>query len=335
MARHESRPALHQPAHPGDGAVDRAADCRRDRLHHAAGLGISAGGAADRRRHDAISRGYRADRFRYRRGSDRAGDQRRRGHAVSLQPGHLERAVDDYRHLQARHRSRQGPGAGAEPRRHRAAAIAGRGAAQRRRHPQEQSRHIDGRVHAVAGRQFRPALHQQLCAAAGARSVAAPGRDRRYPDVRRPRLFDAAVARSGQDRNAWHDIRRGGGRNPRAKPADHRRADRGAADRRPRFPAQSHFYRPPEGSEAIRRHRRQGRRRGPHGAAARCGESRIGCLVLLDQQLSAPEISSRAARDPAPRLQRARHGQEHFRHDGEAEGQFSARPRLQHRLQPD
>ena len=36
---------------------------------------------------------HRADRFRYRRSSHRAGDQRRRGHAVSLQPGDLERAV--------------------------------------------------------------------------------------------------------------------------------------------------------------------------------------------------------------------------------------------------
>ena len=56
VASHESRPALHQPAHSGDGAVDRAADRRRDRLHHAAGLGISASGAADRRGHHAISR---------------------------------------------------------------------------------------------------------------------------------------------------------------------------------------------------------------------------------------------------------------------------------------
>ena len=154
VASHESRPALHQPAHPGDGAVDRAADRRRDRLHHAAGLGISASGAADRRRHHAISGRHRADRFRHRCRPDRAGDQRRRGHAVSLQPGDLERQSDHHGHLQARHRSRQGAGAGAEPRRDRAAAVAGRGAAQRRRHPQEQPRHPDGGVHAVAGRQL-------------------------------------------------------------------------------------------------------------------------------------------------------------------------------------
>ena len=138
----------------------------------------------------------RANRVRHRCRPDRAADQRRRGHAVSLQPGDLERPAHDYRYLQTRHRSRQGPGAGAEPRRDRAAATARRSAAQRRRHPQEQPRSDDGRVHAVAGRHVRPALHQQLLAAAGPRSVAAARRHRRYPDLRRARLFDAAVARS-------------------------------------------------------------------------------------------------------------------------------------------
>src|SRR6266404_2540581 len=129
-------------------------------------------------------------------------------------------------------------------------------------------------------------------------------------------------------------LRRGGGRDPRAKPADHRRPDRGAADRRPRVPAQSHLHRAPEGSEAIRGHRGQGGRRWPHGAAARCGASRTGCLVLFDQQFSAAEIGGRAAGDPAARLERAGDREKHFRHDGEAEGQFSKGPRLQHRLQP-
>ena len=101
-------------------------------------------------------------------------------------------------------------------------------------------------------------------------------RHRRHPDVRRARLFDAAVARSRQDRNARPDRGRGGGRDPRAKPADHRRADRRAADRRPRVSAKSYLHRPPEGSETIRGHRGQGRRRRSHGAAARRGADRTG-----------------------------------------------------------
>ena len=319
VARHESRPAFHQPAHPGDGAVDRAADRRRDRLHHAAGLGISASGAADGGGHHAISGRLRANRLRHRRRADRAGDQRRRGHAVSLQPGDLERAVDDHGHVQARHRSRQGPGAGAEPRRDRAAAAAGRGAAQRRRHPQEQPRHPDGRVHAVAGRHVRPALHQQLRAAAGPRPVAPARRHRRHPDVRRARLFDAAVARSRQDRHAGPDRGRGGGGDPRAKRADRRRPDRGAADHRPRVFAEPHLHRPPEGPEAVRGHRRQGRRRRAHGQAARCRADRTRRAGLLHQQLPAAEIRRRHAGDAAARLERARDRQEHLQHHGKAE----------------
>ena len=230
------------------------------RLHHAAGGGISASGAADRRGHHAISRRFRADRVRHRRSPDRAADQRRRGHAVSLQPGDLERPAHHHGHLQARHRSRQGPGAGAEPGRDRAAATAGRGAAQRRRHPQEQPRHIDGRVHAVARRQLRPALYQQLCAAAGARPVAAARRHRRHPDFRCARLLDAAVARSRQDRQSRHDRGRRGSGDPGPEFADHRRPARRTPDRGPRVPAQPHLHRPPEGHRAVRGHPGQGRR---------------------------------------------------------------------------
>ena len=151
-ASHESRTSFHQSAHPGDGAVDRASDRGRARLPDAAGRRISRSGAADRGRHRAISGRVCADHLRHRRRSDRAADQRRRGHAVHVQPGHLERPAHHHHHLQARHRSRQGAGAGAEPRRDRATAIAGGGAAQRRRHQEELARHPDGRVHAVAGR---------------------------------------------------------------------------------------------------------------------------------------------------------------------------------------
>ena len=135
--------------------------------------------------------------------------------------------------------------------------------------------------------------------------------------------------------NARHDRRRGGGSDPRAKPADHRRADRRAADRRPRIPAKSHLHRPPEGSETIRGHRGQGRRRRSHGAAARRGADRTGGLVLFDQQFPVAEIGGGDAGNPAARLERAGHREKHFRHDGEAEGRFSKGPRLQYRLQPD
>ena len=61
----------------------------------------------------------------------------------------------------------------------------------------------------------------------------------------------------------------------------------------------------------------------------------LGALVLFDQQLSAAQIGGRAAGDAAARVERAGDREEHFRHDGEAEGPLSKGPRLQHRLQPD
>ena len=109
----------------------------------------------------------------------------------------------------------------------------------------------------------------------------------------------------------------------------------GAADRRPRVPAQSDLYRAPEGPEAVRGHRRQGRRRRPHGAAARRGAGRTRRARLHHQQLPAAEIRRRAAGDAAARLECARHREEHFRHHGKAEGQLSEGARLQYRLQPD
>ena len=310
-------------------------DRRRHRLHHAAGRRISASGSADRRGHHAISGRLGADRLRHRRSSDRAADQRRRGHALSLQPGDLERAADDHRHLQARHRSRQGPGAGSEPRRDRAAAIAGGGAAQRRRHPQEQPGHIDGRVHAVAGRHIRPALHLQLRAAAGSRPAAPAGWHRRHPDFRRARLLDAAVARSRQDRQSRHDRGRRAGGDQGPEPADHRRPVRRAADRRPGVPAQPHLHRPAEGYPAVREHRRQGRPGRAHGAAARRGADRAGRAGLHHQQFSAAQDRGRNAGDAAPRLECAGDSEKHFQCHGQAQGQFSQGARLQYRLQSD
>ena len=69
----------------------------------------------------------------------------------------------------------------------------------------------------------------QLRAAAGPRPVAAARRRRRHPDVRRARLFDAAVARSRQDRQPRPDVGRSDRGDPGAK-----RADRGRPDRQSR-----------------------------------------------------------------------------------------------------
>ena len=300
----------------------------------AAGLGISAGRAADRYRHHAISGRLGADRIRHRRRPDRAGDQRRRGHAVSLQPGDLERPAHHHRHLQARHRPRQGAGAGAEPRRDRAAAAARGGAAQRRRHPQELARHPDGRVHAVARRHVRSALHLQLHVAAGPRSAFAARRRRRHPDVRRARLLDAVVARSRPDRQCRSDIERGAGSDPRAEPADHGRTDRGAADCRSRIPAEPRLHWPPQRYQAVRGHRGEGRLRRPYRAAARRRPRRARCAVLRHQQPHTAQVGRRNGGDATARIERARHREANLRHDGAAQDELPEGARLQYRLQP-
>ena len=71
--------------------------------------------ASDGERHPDLSgrlgRDHRRDRGR----SHRGADQRGGGHDLHVVLLHRRRQPADHRHLQARHRSRQGPGAGPEP----------------------------------------------------------------------------------------------------------------------------------------------------------------------------------------------------------------------------
>ena len=127
-------------------------DRRRHRLHDPAGRAVSGDRAADHRGAGELSGRRCADGRRHRRDAAGAADQRRRGHALHvLLLDRRRRHVADH-HVQARHRSRQGPGARPEPRRDRDAAPAGGGAAPRRDDAQELARPDDGRAHALAGR---------------------------------------------------------------------------------------------------------------------------------------------------------------------------------------
>ena len=110
-------------------------------------------------------------------------------------------------------------------------------------------------------------------------------RHRRHPDLRRARLFDAAVARSRQDRQSRPDFERRGRRDPRAEPADRGRSACEPADCRPRLSAEPHLHRPAEGSIPIREHRRQVGPGRPHRAAARRGADRARRARLFHQQL--------------------------------------------------
>ena len=72
--------------------------------------------AADGAGDGQLSRGQRHDRGRHRRHADRAGDQRRRAHALHVVAVHERRPDEPGRHVRAGHEPRHGPGAGAEPR---------------------------------------------------------------------------------------------------------------------------------------------------------------------------------------------------------------------------
>ncbi len=100
----------------------------------------------------------------------RGADQRRRGHALHEQPGDDRRRDDADRHLQARHRSRQGAAAGAEPRGAGRAAPARGSAPPRRHHGQELARPHDGGAPAVAERPLRHDLPAQLRACSTSRT---------------------------------------------------------------------------------------------------------------------------------------------------------------------
>ena len=131
--------------------------------------------------------------------ADRAGDQRRRGHALhalELEPG----TDGDHRHLPAGHRHRHRAGAGPEPRRARRAAPARAGPPDRRHRQQAGDRLPDGRGDDVDRSVARHRLCRQLRQFAAARPAAAPARRRRRAGVRRRQLFDAGLDRSGSGR---------------------------------------------------------------------------------------------------------------------------------------
>ena len=140
-----------------------------------------------------------------RNGGDAAGgsDQRRRGHALHGQPGDHRRADDADRHLQARHRPRQGAAAGAEPRRASRSAPARGGAAARRDDGEVIARPDHGRAPDLAERALRHDVLAQLRGAAGQGPTGAHSRRRPGAAVRLRRLLDARLAGPAEGRAAW------------------------------------------------------------------------------------------------------------------------------------
>ena len=156
--------------------------------------------------------------------ADRAADQRRREHDLSVVEFDRRRPLHHLGHLRHRHQSRYRPGAGAEPRRHRATAAAGRRAQYRRHRAKKFARPDDGRAPLFAGQVARHAVHLELRHDQDHR-CAHPRRRRRLDHrLRQPRLCHAHLARSrpaaiGRPDRQRRGVRRCRGRTCRSPPA--------------------------------------------------------------------------------------------------------------------
>ena len=153
---------LHRPPRLRDGAVRRHHADRRDRPDFPADRAVPTHHAAGRRRVHQLSRRQRSGRGRHRGGADRAGGQRRRGHALHVLPDGQRRHLLADRHLRRGHGPEDGPGHGAEPRDAGHAAAAEPGAEPGHHHPEEDSGHPDDRQFLLAGRPLRRHLPEQL-----------------------------------------------------------------------------------------------------------------------------------------------------------------------------
>ena len=161
-ACHEPVQVLHRPADLRRRALRPDPAGRADLAPDSADLGISGGRAALDRGARAISRRQSARHRRDGGDADRGADQRRREYALHGEPGDDRRRDDADRHLQARHRRRQGPTARPEPRQSGRTAPARGGPPPRRDHGQELARPDAGRAHPLAQQPLRHDLSAQL-----------------------------------------------------------------------------------------------------------------------------------------------------------------------------
>ena len=205
---------LHRPTDLCGRAVDPDLPGRGDRDVAVADQSVSGSRAAVGAGARPVSRRESEGDRRDRRRAARAGDQRRREHALHVLAGDQRRLDGADRHVPPRHRHRQRAGAGAEPRLAGAAASA-RGRAAHRRHDEEGlARPADGRAPHFARRPLRQRVPAQLRDAADPRRARAPARHGRGAHLRRRRLFHARLARSRSDRESRPDRERRRPRHP-------------------------------------------------------------------------------------------------------------------------
>ena len=270
--------------------------------------------------------------------ADRGADQRRRRHALHEQPGDDRRPDDADRHVQARHRSRQGAAAGAEPRLAGRAAPARGGAPARHHHGQELARPDHGRAPALAEQPLRHDLSAQLRAAQRQGPPGAHRRRRRRCSCSAPATIRCA---SGSTRRRSPSAASRRATSSREIQAQNVQAAAGVVGASPepaghRPAALGQRAGPPAERGGVRRHRRQDRRR--------TARSR-GCATSPASSSARREYSLRSLLDNKPAVaigifqapgSNALAISDNVRaHDGRAEEEHAGGRRLPDRLRPD
>ena len=116
VSRHEFRPLLCRPADLCRRRLDLHHAHRRHRLFCLARCAVPRDCASQCGGDRAIPRCVRGGDQQHGVDASRAGDQRRRRHALHAVAGDQRRQADHHGYIQAWHRSRRGAGVGAEPR---------------------------------------------------------------------------------------------------------------------------------------------------------------------------------------------------------------------------
>lgn len=265
----------------------------------------------------------------------RAGDQWRRGHALPVVAGDRGRHDDADRHVQARHRPRQGAGAGAEPRGAGAAEAPRRRAPPRRAHAEELARSHDGGASLLARGALRPGVPRELRAPSGARLARAHPRRGAGGDLGRGRVRHARVARSRAGRVARaHRLRRRA-RDPRAERAGRRRRarpDAGAAGAGPA--ALDQRERKARGRGGVRRDRDQDRRERPGDAPEGRRPHRARRRAVRAPEPPRQPAGGRDRHLSGAGLERARALRPRARDHGRTQGRLPRGRGLPHRLRP-
>ena len=183
----------------GDFHGDRPARGHRGGL--LAGRRVSGDHAADRPGDSQLPRGQRPGRGRHGGRADRAAGRRRGRDAVHVVAEQQRRLVHPGRDLRAGHQREHGPGAGAEPRRHRRADAPRRGSDHRREHQETVPGRLAGDQSVFRGQPgdrpavLRFALPEQL--------RHDPGQGRRGPGGGRRRRDRSSASRTTACASGW------------------------------------------------------------------------------------------------------------------------------------